>query len=466
MSIINNMPNKAGMTVEGLIEEYKVYAGEEITAGGFVEFVDYQTGTETITAVEGRYDAKIYSHKCLTVDANTVLFAYCDSSHNSYVCLLTVSPEKITQHTSVQLNSSTSTLENLYITKLTNGDFAVAFNQNYNTSYTNEFYVALLRVYGNVITILNSKRAAQGNIGANKMQLVTVAEGFVEIWRTNSYAYICGAMVSVVDDVMTIGTIVNIHTNSDEEDMVFAATAMLDDSVMIYTEYYVSYGGSTYNKIAKYTYSGTTLTQALLTSLNTGGYSSQCYLFPLNKTQCVLFKFASYNAYAWIFTIGTSITKGDLITILNRGYNYGIKCLSVVPLSSVKFLWLYGAQKITGDNQPGYPYYITVTFTGSSFTKTTETQFLSTEDYTGSKILGVLLNSSNDIFITHYVSGNEYVVDGGVWRYDSSTNTLSNSFTTPVYETQISNPSSADVNGIAKTSGAGGDTISVIVPNI
>ena len=105
MSIINNMPSKGNININGLLEEYYAYAGEEISAGNFVEFVNGVSGLEPIKA---QYVPSLawYCQGVLLDDERVVVFSFESSSGDQRIFVVRFDEYNLATVTTTVANST------------------------------------------------------------------------------------------------------------------------------------------------------------------------------------------------------------------------------------------------------------------------------------------------------------------------------------------------------------------------
>ena len=110
MSIINNMPSRPGVDIDGIIQSYYVYAGENISAGSFVEFVNGVASQ--VTGGGNQYQitssTTIYINACV-INTNKVFIMYTISSQG-YAKIININNNKITQGTEYSIPYSSGSI--------------------------------------------------------------------------------------------------------------------------------------------------------------------------------------------------------------------------------------------------------------------------------------------------------------------------------------------------------------------
>lgn len=470
MSIINNMPSKS-MSIEGIIEEYKVYAGEEITAGGFVEFIQCQVGTRNVSSKQTYFTG--YWFDCIALDSERLLYCYYDSNRDVFARVIKVTAETTFYGTAIQLDSlKSNNISPISVAKLDNGYYVVTYAQNYTATYSTYngmIYASILSISSMTITResekLLSDSSYNGNVGTHKIEVVS--EGFMFFFTTGDEQHIDKAkMVTVSDTAMNTGTEVTLHTSSSEYDADFCTIKMSSDMIFGVFWDYQAYGGYVYGQACTLIYSGTVLSTDLTLSINKDkvGYPTDgAELIKIDSATVIFLPFSSITDVVSkkTFTISSdSITVADSGTLISLSYPYRINALRAVPLSSLYFLILYVYYSSSDTTVRSYRGRI-ASYSNSTLTAYTET-VLYDYSFDTYNIMGYVLNSSNFYIMNHTNTAGQCY--GRLWKYSGTT--LSNTFTLNTYEQQVRNPTTEDVNGVAKSSGSGGDTITIYAPDI
>ena len=108
MGIINNMPSKQAVDIDGIIQSYYVYAGENISVGSFVEFIDGVASQQSSGGGSTRITSGKTSHiNACVVDTDRVFIMYTLSS-TAYARIIRVNDNTITQGTQYTIPYSSS----------------------------------------------------------------------------------------------------------------------------------------------------------------------------------------------------------------------------------------------------------------------------------------------------------------------------------------------------------------------
>ena len=131
----------SGMNINGIIKDYHAYAGENISAGDLVEYINgiggQTTETSALTTLNGtKYTG--YPIKSLKLDENRVFITHGVSSSRANECYLygmvvTIEGATITVGTDMQLSTEKLTGYRVSLQLLENGNIFIA--HAYSTSY-------------------------------------------------------------------------------------------------------------------------------------------------------------------------------------------------------------------------------------------------------------------------------------------------------------------------------------------
>ena len=196
--------------------------------------------------------------------------------------------------------------------------------------------------------------------------------------------------------------------------------------------------------------SGTTITTSTATQLSTtsnSGYAISTALLENNKV-FVSHRIGSYTLYGMICAInGTTITKGT-DTLIKQDTNTAtvISYSSALTLPSGKILVVY---KYNGH----YLYSVICSVSNTTITLLNSKQ-LSDDTYSGYLAEAILLN--NKIIVSHSMNSNYYLY-AQIFCEDEINNVLTNEIVDVNYEQQVTLATEPSFDGIALSSGVGGD---------
>jgi hypothetical protein len=344
-----------------------------------------------------------------------------------------------------------------------------------------------------------------GNYKGSTISTVKLDNNRVFIAHSNSSSYYLNVMVVTIDDTnITAGTDVQLVTSLTNSGYRISAVLLEENKVFIAHSSGTSTATSNYLYGIVCTINGTTITGGSDTKISSESYSG-CYLEPvaLSNNRVLIFHSysSSYYLYATYVSIsGTSVTRlggASLATVAKAG---SIMSAKVLPNGNV-FLahnlgseWLlYGmVVKVSSDIPKivvaetqlseviytcieriatcllpngniliihGYGsehnlYGMIVSISDTAITKGIDTQ-LSTTINTGSQNSMLLLD--NGIIFNAHSYGTYYHLYAQIFGIDYANNIPTNNISITDYETQVRKVTTGQFDGIAKTSGEGGD---------
>lgn len=430
----------SGLKINGIIQDYYAYAGENISAGDFVEFVNGVAGQTTETSVDTVIDNTTANTteglSAVSLDEETAFIAYsATGSRYLYGVVCKIEGAKVIAGKITLLNAVTNSgrmisavaldssrvfiahssggmlvaavcsiegLEVIYNTQVTldsTSDASTAISASKlddNKVFVAHTYSGKYYLYGIVCTINGiqiapgSNTAVVNSISEAGIRVSTVTLNSSKVFMAHSYGathFLYGIVCTISGTAITKGTDTKLEESSSAADRVSACT--LDESKV-----FVAYYGGDYalNKIIC-TISNTTITPDTALSINTSEYCS--------------------NVIS-----SMRLPDGNAVVFHSLGEDYKL-----------------GATVYNVEGEYVFQY------------------ILNSNPYTGSKISSVLLN--NDAFVAHsntssyYLNAQLFGLEAGVPQ---------TSMTVTQYETQVRKATTADVYGVAKTKGVGGDS--------
>ena len=143
-----------GFKINGIIEDYYAYAGENISAGDFVEFINGVASQtiETSSAKEisnQKYSA--YSTSAVALDNNRVFIAHCIDSSNYYLygIVCTIDGATVTAGTDTQLSAESLAGYTISTVLLKDGKVFIAHDYGEGNHY---LYGMVCTINGTTIT--------------------------------------------------------------------------------------------------------------------------------------------------------------------------------------------------------------------------------------------------------------------------------------------------------------------------
>lgn len=465
MSIINNMPSKGGMTLEALIEEYYVYAGENINAGKFVEFIngysgEFTTGTSSWTGIDttsgsatGLSAAELPSGNILIVHSNNAT----DYKLCAMVC--TINGANIVPGVNVELVSSTNTGQHTAIGVIDDTRVVILYNSDASNYY---LYGMVCTIEGTQINVGTGVQLSSESYSAQYAKIIVMET--TKLFITYSKSDINGLMgltCYVNGNTLSVQQSVEIWYNTNAAK--YSTVNQLTDSTFLVTH---AINNSDGNYLVGHicTVDNFTIKVSNSVTIDTEDSAFGHYCAKLNSTKAVVvYNEDTYREpmYGRVLTInGTTFTVGSQVTLdsSENGVGYYI---SGVPLSETQVLLFYTDEVSWGTEYSVCASLITVN--GTSITPHTKVS-LDTADAKLSPIT-LLLNNKN-VFCT---CSDGTAIYGQLLSIDYSSNLPTTTVKTYVIEKQVKIATTDVCNGLAKTGGKGGeishkDKIQVYVP--
>jgi hypothetical protein len=446
--------NKGGMSINGIIKDYYAYAGENISAGDLVEYVNGIAGSTNLgTSVEtdlvtSKYAG--YKISAVALNENKVFIAHSYStSYYLYGVVVTIDGASLVVGTDTQLNSTTYKGQGISAVALDENRVFIAHGHNSNTIY---LYGMVVTIDGTTITAgtdtaLNTSMAGTGyNISTCLLPNgnVFIAHSYGD--SSNSGYQLYAMVVTIAGTKITKGTDTAISTVTRTGS--YISTCLLPNgNVFIaygYEKKYYLYG-------VVCTIDGATITKGANTALNTTLQGAGLYVSAVSLPNGNVFishgTLTDYYLYAIVVSIeGTTITAGT-DTMLSEETYMAYQTSSLV-LSNDKVLIVHT------NTYSQFLSAMIVAVNNLSITVISET-VLNTNKFTGNKISPLLLPNGS-IFIAHCYDSSNYYLHAQVFGIDSN-NAVTNNISILDYETQIRKVTTGQFDGIAKTSGEGGD---------
>jgi hypothetical protein len=443
--------NKGGMSINGIIKDYYAYAGENISAGDLVEYVngvaekvDYGESVDTQLSTETNSG---YTISAVQLDKNRVFIAHSyGSSYYLYGMVVTIDGTNISYSEDTWLSSTQYAGAIISTCLLPNGNVFIA--HNYGSDY--HLYGMVVSINGTTIsskgsdTTINSTTYAGSAISACLLPNGNVF--IAHSGATTSY-YLYGIVCSVNGTTITKGNDIALVSSGNAGSTI--STCLLPNGNVFIAH---SYGTNHHLYGMMVSIDGTTITKGSDTAINTTKYAGEIFsaiTLPNGNVFIAHNYDSTYYLRGVVCTIsGTTISKGTTYT-LNDTSQACRRCISAKLLPNGDVFVTHGYSSNTN------LYGMIVKIDGTAITKGTDTR-LSAVSYSGWTISPLLLESST-IFITHSNNGSSPSLYAQIWRIDAENNIPTNHIIATEYETQIRQVTTAQFDGIAKTSGTGGD---------
>ena len=446
-----------GTKLNGIIKDYYVYAGEKVSTGDFVEFINgvasQQPATLVDTAVDNTTTHTAYFMSALALDDHRVLITHCHSTtYRLFGTVCTIKDGIITPQTDVAIDNS-NTVHSVKSVLLPNGNVFVSYEaNNYNNMLCrictlNDTHIT------SVGTMVNIGNYSPG------YSPVVLSNGnvFLAYSANSSNYYLYGTICTISGTTITAGTSTTL-SNTKRSGYYMEALSITDTSIFIAhssvsTNYYL------YGMVVSI--SGTTVTAQSDTALNEGMYTSRA--LSMDKIDTNKF-FISHeydgDLYGIVCSVsGTTVTKGTDTQIFNYVHTADS---STLTLATNRVL-IVGINNTTDYKMFG----VICDINDTTISKYTPI-IMNSDAYTGWKTSTVLMNDL--IFVAHSHTQNSYYLYAqmfGIVNNQPSSQAMIN-----IYETQVRKARTSSINGVAKTSGEGGDgtehnqQVNIYVPSL
>lgn len=442
--------NKGGMSINGIIKDYYAYAGENISAGDLVEYVngvagktDYGESEDTKLSTATRAG---YTISAVTLDENRVFIAHSyTSDYYLYGIVVTVNGASIEIGTDTKISSISDSGLEISAVALDKNRVFIAHSA-YSSRYLHGVAVTIdgaTITYGTDVQLSSSTTYTGDTISAVALDenRVFIAHSYNE---SNYYLY--GIVCTISGTEITYGTDKAIVSSTNAGHTI--ATQLLDNgNVFIVhsraTSYYL------YGIIC--TISGTTISKGTDTKLSSTHTSFAISTEKLDSGDIFIAHSdgsTSPTLYGVVCIISDTTITAGIDTQLSSADYAGAE-ISPHLLNNGKILILHNLY-----NTSYYLYGMMVNVDGTTITVETDTQ-LSTESYTGRVISSILLNNGT-IFTAHNY-GSSYYLYAQIFGIDYENNMPTNNVVAIEYETQVRKVTTGQFDGVAKTSGEGGD---------
>lgn len=454
MSIINNMPNVGGgMNINGIIKDYYVYAGENISTGDLVEFIngvagktDYGESVDT-DLVSSKYAGYIIS--AVVLDENRVFIAHSVStSYFLHGVVVTINNTEITLGIDTELSDTSYKGKGISAIALDENRVFIAHNQNDNTQY---LFGMVVTIDGTIITVGTDTElnTAMSNTGITPSTcLLPNGNVFIAHDYSDSSHYLYGMVVKISNTEITKGTDTAIAASTNAG--FIKSTCLLSNGNVFIAH---SYGTNYYLYGIVVSIDGTTITKGsdtvISNSTNNTGYRISAVALDDSR---VFIAYAHTDGSSYLYGIvctisGTTITKGTETLIAHE-----IRAAYTIETIKLDDSRVFIAHSYTSSM---YLYGIVCTISDMTITPGVDTCMNNSVIYATNTMKPLMLNNGT-ILLAHSYS-TDYYLYAQIFGIDYDNNIPTNQITITEYETQVRKATTAQFDGVARTSGAGGD---------
>ena len=414
--------------INGLIKQYQVYAGENISAGDFVEYLN-SVYKDLVTS---QYAGNTFS--AVLLETNKIFVAYTRNNY-LYGVIVTINGMTITSN-----QTSLYSSKNCY-----NGPYCVLLETNkvfiaHGGSSSYDLYGTIVTINGTSMTYVSSQLNSE-SYSTRGLSCILLEANKIFIAHSYSSSYCLSGTIVTIDG--TNMTAVSSVLNSDANSCYGSPSCVLLESNKVFIANMKDTSNSKLSGTIV-TIDGTNMTavsSVLNSDANSCNYKPSCILVAPNKV------FIAHN-YGTNTSTGYHCLSGTIVTIDGTNMTAVFKILNNTNYShrANVGLLLLETNKVYishGCTSSEHLYGETVEIDGTDM-NVTKVDVIDTGYNSGGKECFIL--ESGDMFIlqgrtsTVYLAGRIYLGD------------------------QVK-PYESNILGVAKSSGAGGDIIDVVVPN-
>lgn len=441
----------SGTNINGIIKDYHAYAGENISAGDLVEYingiaskVDY--GTSKDTAIDtAEYSGREIS--AVELDNNRVFIAFApDSTYYLHSIVVTIQGANIILGTKTQLSTKKYSGGMISAVLVEKNKVFIAHSSDSHTANTNYLNGMVCTISETTIMASSSVQISSGNISGFHALTELLPSG--KIFIAHSYGsdyYLYGMLVTISGTTITAGTDTAINANSRTATNI-STTLLPNEKVFIAH----SYNTKKYLYSTAVTISGTTITAGTSTKLvevDMASYTISTALLPNGKVLITHSYSSNYYLYAIMVTLnGATITPSTDTSLSTNKYS-GYR-ISTLPVSNNKAL-IFHCDSAT--------YILRGMICNINDTLIEVlTDIALNNNGSGYGISSILLKNGT-IFTAHSHTENLHYLYAQIFAFDEVNNTPTNNIIITEYETQVRKTTTSKFDGVAKTSGVGGN---------
>lgn len=438
-----------GSKINGIIEDYYVYAGENISAGSFVEFVNglsgettNQTSSDTVIINKSGYG---YTISACKITENKVFIAHGNGKTASsilYGVICIIDGTTITKGTDTLLCATSYSGAKMSVVTLSETSVFIA--HSYGSSYY--LYGIVATIDGTAITAGTDTKLSDSLRSGEVISEELLSNGNVFIAHSvTGSTYLSGTVVTISDKTPTANTTTAIDHSGYYTGAIISTVSLSNSRVFI-----AHPNGNSY-KISAIVckVSGTTVTlgtQVAVTDTANTAKSISGTMLGDNNVFIAHSYGSNYHLYGIVCTLSnTAITAGTDTALRTEDTGREI---STVFLDNGNVVVCHGIST-TG--------YLQATIPKINGTTVTAGNTFNLNEITGSDaVIDAVVLSNNTFFMIHNNNDTDYYLNAQI--FGVIYNAITRQIAVPLYETQVRNVTSSNANGIAKTSGVGGSS--------
>lgn len=438
---INTKPQAGGIDIQGIINQYQAEAGENISAGDFVEFINRYFNNKTIS-VQEMYD--LVHTSATVINPSKVFVTYnAYGSGKVYGIVCEVSKNTITTGTEtflLQGYNSTTSGNLISSTLIDENKIIIAYA--YSSSETKAI---ICTISGTTISVGNSTNV---NSYTNDI-FITALENNKAFLVSGSGSSTRANIIEISGTTITVGTTANIVSSKGRQNV----TTINNSTVIVTyadTSSYVLSG-------AICTINGTNITRATPATLIS---SSLSFPSTYRSVSSVLINpnkvFVTYNTSSSYHRLGaivctvnnTTITPSNGTSLVNT--NNSSENVNSTLIANNKVAVVHRKNSYLGA--------IVCTINDTTITPATDTTL---DSNNGSYDCNVALSTStNTLFVVHCTSSSTLFMSTLLCSVIGTT--INTTYSATTIKKIVT--STQEINGISQEDGSGGNTIDVIEP--
>lgn len=450
----------SGTNINGIIKDYHAYAGENISAGDLVEYingiagkVDYGTSSDTV--IDTVTNAG-YVISAVLLDESRVFIAFSPGT-TCYLCgmVVTIDGTTITQGAKTQLTSSNYTGYTISAVLVGKDKIFVAHSSDTKTSSSNYLFGVVCTISGVTITAGSSVKLSSGNYTGYTISTELLPSGKIFVVHTYGSNYNLYGIICTISGTTISGGSDTALSTEERTGTTISTELLSNGNVFIAHSYSSNY--HLYGIVCAI--SGTTITTGTDTVLNNSekytGYKISATLLSNGNVFIAHVCTSSYSLYGMVVTIsGTAITAGT-DTQLNSSEHH--PTITTISLKNNKVFVMYNQGNTTD------AYYLNgliANISGTEITVGSDT-ILNSNRLTGYMISPCLLTNGT-IFVAHSYGGNYYLY-AQIFGIDEVNNIPTNQIVADEYETQVRKTTTSKFVGVAKEIVPTYDTVTKLI---
>ena len=317
VTVTTNVAGGGGISINGVIEQYKVNAGATVSAGDFVEFVA-KFGSGEFNSGSTSYISAV------ALSESKVLVAYRDEGNSKYgtACILTINGTSITAGTETVFNSG-STFQ-ISAVALSESKVLVAYRDDGNSKYGT---ACVLTINGTSITAGTGTVFNSGSTSYISAVALSESKVLVAYRDEGNSKYGTACILTINGTSITAGTETVFNSGSTFQ---ISAVALSESKVLVA---YRDDGNSKYGTACVLTINGTSITAGTEKVFNSAITSHVSAVAFSANSSLIVYQSAGVGAFKGLTIDGTTInvqnntntTNGTYVqTATNRLHNVGI----------------------------------------------------------------------------------------------------------------------------------------------